>query len=544
MPSNMNNENIVTPGQAVDLTMLKEGQSALEMPVHFQKPQQNSFLASERETTTILFSGLTEAHEELMAGVMRGLGYKVDRLPQPDFTDLTVGREYCNRGQCNPTYYTVGNLIHHLHELKQHLSVEEIEKNYVFLTAGSCGPCRFGMYESEYRKAVIDAGFEKFRIILFQQDGGVGQLGGDNNEGPGLDLNKDFILGLLKSILLGDLINGAVSKIKPYEVQSGSTLKAKSEVISLLANTMQHKGSILASLRKAKHIFAKIECDYTQIKPMVKITGEFWASLTEGQGNYFFKDWLVEEGAEVKMEPLTTWIEHLLYSREIVAQNHRGITQENTGIGEKENPYIKELKLFALRRTLNTFFNVYRGAMGWKVNNTVNNRVLANLAHEYYNKHQGGGEAYMEVGSLIYLGKKKKAHLMVSVKPFGCLPSTASDGVQSKVIADYPNILFLPLETSGDSEVNFKSRAQMVLFEAKQKAQEEAEKVIHENNIDVEAVKEFVKNNPQYRSGMFVFNNTTTGTGASFLLEMHKRMHSVRGKIRHKLQREHTVLAG
>jgi len=541
MPSN---ENFAPHSQGVDLSMRKESYGVTESPVHFQKPEQMNFLASERETTTILFSGLTEAHEELMGGVMRGLGYKVDRLPQPDFTDLTVGREYCNRGQCNPTYYTVGNLIHHLHELKQHMSVEEIEKNYVFLTAGSCGPCRFGMYESEYRKAVIDAGFENFRIILFQQDGGVGQLGGDSEEGPGLDLNKDFIVGLLKSILIGDLINGAVNKIKPYEIEPGATVKAKTEVVALLANTMQKKTSVLSSLRKAKNIFSKIECDYTQIKPMVKITGEFWASLTEGQGNYFFKDWLVEEGAEVKMEPLTTWIEHLLYSREIVAQNHRGITQEETGIGEKENPYIKELKLFALRRVLNTFYNVYRGAMGWKVNNTVNNRVLANLAHEYYNKHQGGGEAYMEVGSLIYLGKHKKAHLMVSVKPFGCLPSTASDGVQSKVMTDYPNILFLPLETSGDSEVNFKSRAQMVLFEAKQKAQEEVEDVIRKNNINVEEVKEFVRNNPQYRSGMFAFNNTTTGTGASFLLEMHKRMHSVRGKIRHKLQREPAVLAG
>ncbi|HFE37717.1 MAG TPA: 2-hydroxyglutaryl-CoA dehydratase [Gammaproteobacteria bacterium] len=537
MPSQLNNETLRPPALPIDLLKREQDHLASEVPIHFQRPQEKNFLASERATTTILFGGLTEAHEELVVGAMRGLGYLVDRLPQPDFQDLTVGREFCNRGQCNPTYYTVGNLVHYLQKLKQHLSVEEIEKNYVFLTAGSCGPCRFGMYESEYRKAVIDAGFENFRIILFQQDGGVGQLDGDSQDGPGLDLNKDFVLGLLKSILIGDLINGTVNKIRPYEVESGATLLAKSRVISLLADTLQNKKSVLKSLRTAKAIFAAVECDYTQPKPMVKITGEFWASLTETQGNYFFKDWLVEEGAEVLMEPLTTWVEHLLYSREIVAQNHRGIVQEAAGIGENANPYTKELKLFALRRTLNTFYNLYRGAMGWKVSNTVNNRVLANLAHDYYNKHQGGGEAYMEVGSLVYMGKKKKAHLMVSVKPFGCLPSTASDGVQSKVMSDYPDILFLPLETSGDSEVNFKSRAQMVLFEAKQKAQEEMDRVIRENHIDLDEIKRFVKSNPQYRSGMYAFKNTQTGTGASFVLDMHKRIHTVSGKIRCRLDR-------
>lgn len=535
MHKTLTQNSMVHPNSVLKPQFKDKASLTSESTVHFHRPKEPTFLASQRSETTLLFGGLTEAHEELFLGVMHGLGYNAERMPQPDFADLTVGREYCNRGQCNPTYYTVGNLVHFLKKLNQTMPKEEIEKKYVFLTAGSCGPCRFGMYESEYRKAVIDAGFENFRVILFQQDGGVGQLDGDGTDGPGLDLNKDFVLGLMKAIIIGDLINGIVNKLLPYEVEPGATIAAKVKIMALMADVLQHKKPILKNLRIAKKIFADVECDYTRIAPVVKITGEFWASLTEGQGNYHFKKWLVEEGAEVKMEPLTTWIEHLLYSREIVAQNHRGIEQEDAGIGKGKNPYKKEFKLFALRRTLNTFYNLYRGALGWKANNTVNNRTLANLAHDYYNKHQGGGEAYMEVGSLVYVSKKKKVHMMVSVKPFGCLPSTASDGVQSKVMSDYPNVLFLPLETSGDSEVNFKSRAQMVLFEGKQKATKEAEEIIKKYSIDVAAVKTFVTQNPQYRSGMYTFKNTHTGTGISFLLEMHKRMHSLPGKIRHQV---------
>lgn len=491
---------------------------------HFTKPAEGAFYARERKDTTILFGGLTVAHEEMILGSLTALGYKAERLPVPGFDGFTTGKEYCNRGQCNPTYYTVGNLIDYLRKLQTHISRDEIEKKYVFFTAGSCGPCRFGMYESEYRKGVREAGFDRFRVLIFQQAGGTGQFSSAPGEGPGVDLNKDFVVGLLKAIIIGDLINNVVGKLRPYEIVPGSTMKAKAEVVALCREALATNRSIFKALRRARRTFAAVECDYTQIKPMVKITGEFWASITEGQGNYFLKEWLWDEGAEVLNEPLTGWVEHLLFSREIKARDRRGIVQEKTGLGENANPYKSEIKLFFFRRLLNACYNYYRIALGFKPDNTTNNRVLAKLAHEYYNKRQGGGEAYMEVGGLVHIGKTNKAHMMISVKPFGCLPSTASDGVQSKVMSDYPNVIFVPLETTGDSEVHFKSRAQMKLFEAKQKARSEADEVVARHKIDVDAVKAYVQKNPKYRSGMFKIGRRATGTGARFLIAMHRRM--------------------
>ena len=44
----------------------------------------------------------------------------------------------------------------------------------------------------------------------------------------------------------------------------------------------------------------------------------------------------------------------------------------------------------------------------------------------------------MEVGKVIQRVQKKKVHRVVSVKPFGCMPSSGvSDGIQS-LIADPP----------------------------------------------------------------------------------------------------------
>ena len=93
--------------------------------------------------------------------------------------------------------------------------------------------------------------------------------------------------------------------------------------------------------------------------------------------------------------------------------------------------------------------------------------------------------------------------MVVSLKPFGCMPSTMSDGVQSKVVADYKDAIFIPIETSGDGEVNVRSRVQMKLYEAKMKARQEIRDVLEEHNVTMEQVKEYTSNHPKYRNAMF-----------------------------------------
>jgi hypothetical protein len=131
---------------------------------HYHRPDERPFTADERDRTTILFGGITPAHERLIEAVFHACGYRCRRLPTPDLASFHLGREYCNTGQCNPTYFTIGCLLGMLLELEaEGYSRQHIIDQFVFFTAGSCGPCRFGMYESEYRLALHNAGFVRFR---------------------------------------------------------------------------------------------------------------------------------------------------------------------------------------------------------------------------------------------------------------------------------------------------------------------------------------------------------------------------------------------
>ena len=115
-----------------------------------------------------------------------------------------------------------------------------------------------------------------------------------------------------------------------------------------------------------------------------------------------------------------------------------------------------------------------------------------------------GGEGHMEVGKLIQNVVKQKVNMTLSIKPFGCMPSSSvSDGVQSLITELYPSAIFLPIETNGDGAVNVYSRVQMQLFKAKQAAEKELKIELEKNGLTVEQFKNVVQQSPAYTQATY-----------------------------------------
>ena len=69
----------------------------------------------------------------------------------------------------------------------------------------------------------------------------------------------------------------------------------------------------MSALNSAQERIAEIEVDRLRVKPLVKVTGEFFAQTTEGDGNFHMFEFLEREGAEIKVEPIANWIMYLLW---------------------------------------------------------------------------------------------------------------------------------------------------------------------------------------------------------------------------------------
>jgi predicted nucleotide-binding protein (sugar kinase/HSP70/actin superfamily) len=435
----------------------------------FVEPAQRAFNKAQRATTTILVGGLSRTHDLLTAAGFRGLGYKAKALDIPDHDAFRIGKEFCNRAQCNPAYFTVGNLVKHLMHLRDHagLSAREIVDRYVFLTAGACGPCRFGLYAGEFRKAVREAGFPGFRILLFQQQDGPQQVVG---EGDGLEFNPAVFVMLVRMLAAGDVINLMGYRIRPFEVGHGATDAAIDECRRILILAFEAKTSIRRALWRCRRELAAVKVDRMQIKPKVALIGEFWAVNTEGDGNYKLQRFLEAEGAEVEVQPITSWLSYMLWHNRWDTRRRLDLKTPDCGREGLAGKHPRRLlfKLWLADRTLRSLYWSYAAMIGLPERSFGSMDKLARLAERYYDLHLRGGEGHLEVAKFLDAAHRRSAQLVISVKPFGCLPSSGvSDGVQWLVKSKHPAIAFTTIETTGDAAVVAYSRIQMELFKAR-----------------------------------------------------------------------------
>jgi predicted nucleotide-binding protein (sugar kinase/HSP70/actin superfamily) len=537
--------------------------SNVERRAHFRLPPERPFARAERGDVTILFGGLTHRHDRLIQAGLEGLGYSAERIPTPCKRDFQAGREYGNNGQCNPTYFTVGALLNRLKRLRdeQEAPADEILRRYAFATAGSCGPCRFGMYEAEYRLALRKAGFEGFRVLLFDQNAGLDQGGGE----AGLEMNPDFFLALLNAVFMGDLLNEVAYHVRPYEVVPGRTdavferclarccdrlrerarervrVGSLARVLSKLTplDDAEQAAKLLHTLRSdcytsvleecAGLIQEEIEVDYTRPKPIAKITGEIWAQTTEGDGNFHMFSFLEREGAEV----VSTWICYVLAQERSRRRDRRGLDEDEPGLrglrrrlalGAQYRKQILGLRLAEI--LLGRAIERLRVALGGTAQRLASQLELQRLGHPYYNTRATGGEGHLEVAKNIYYANHHLAHMVLSLKPFGCMPSTQSDGAQAAVVARYPDMIFLPIETSGEGDVNAHSRVQMALGEAKARCKEELARAVARTGYALEEIRAYVSRHRELRRPLLRVPREpgVVGRAANFVLHVGRQM--------------------
>jgi predicted nucleotide-binding protein (sugar kinase/HSP70/actin superfamily) len=490
-----------------------------------------TFTKDQREHTTILVSGLTMAHDLFIQAALRGIGYKVLAMDVPDNDALQYGREYGNRGQCNPTYFTVGNLVKYLDGLRERgMAKDEIVKNHVFITAGACGPCRFGTYVTEYRKALRDSGFDGFRVLLFQQTGGLKQATG---EGVGLEMNPTFFWGVVRAILIGDVLNLLGYRIRPYEIEPGAADRALETSKQIISDAFEQGTSLPLALWKARRELGKVRVDRTRTKPRVGIIGEFWAMTTEGDGNYGLQRFLEAEGAEPDIQVVTAWLLYMIWQGRYDTEQRANLRGVDKAKGEQGGSKFslkgvdvrkRTASLWAGERVLRGLFQTIAKAMGLNDYHLPDMEEIADVSHAFYDNNLRGGEGHMEIGKLIQNVAYSKVNMTLSVKPFGCMPSSSvSDGIQSFITELYPQGIFLPIETNGDGAVNVYSRVQMQLFKAKQQAQKEVDKALADVGMTIDEVRAYLDKHPSMQSAFHRAPHRAGCTAADLVYEVGAR---------------------
>jgi hypothetical protein len=278
----------------------------------------------------------------------------------------------------------------------------------------------------------------------------------------------------------------------------------------------------LRALWRGRKYLQAVEVDRLRAKPKVAIIGEFWAMTTEGDGNYHLQRFVESEGGENDIQTLVNWLLYTLWEMRHDTERRmtlRGTDESYYGLEGSDVGYKMAgvwLGELALRATFATFCAI----SGLKRHKLPDMDEIAKVGHSFYNNELRGGEGHMEVAKLVLNVAKQKAHMTLSVKPFGCMPSSGvSDGIQSVITELHPDAIYCPVETSGDGAVNFYSRVQMYMFKARERARQEYQAALDQYGITEEQAREFLKGS-RYANTFYKAPHVAAGTSADLIHEI------------------------
>jgi predicted nucleotide-binding protein (sugar kinase/HSP70/actin superfamily) len=455
---------------------------ALAADVHYRAYKPAAFTKQDIANVEILFGGLHWRAERLLQAVFENLGYRARILPQATRADLSTGRELADIGQCCSTSFTTGNLANFLTQESERIGARAVSEKYVYVTAGSCGACRFGQYHESYSLALRNLGLESFRLFLIDQN----KPGNTAAQESALEINMPLMLGIVWGLLCADVVQGLEYRTRPYEVRAGQTDEIVRECIDHLYEVFlrrPHKGMkwgkkwgsvtwhfatnyFVNALRDVFKKFAAIEVDRLQPKPVVKITGEFYLQTVEGEPNYNIHRWLESEGAEVIPAPVAVWIDYLIRFQIQTFEDYAGVERYARA---------KAAGLRVIQRLYRWNYDRLRAALGDIPLEMPDQYELHRLAAPYFHHRLSGGEGDMLVGKALWAHRHRKAHMICELSPYACMPNTMSIGAMAGVLGTHPDLLYAPIEVKGDAEVHALSRCQMILTEAKKRAIQEYE---------------------------------------------------------------------
>ena len=489
---------------------------------HYRAYRPRPLAPGEREQLTFLFGGLQWRTERLLQGAAARFGLRTEVLPTATRADLLAGRELADIGQCCPTSFTTGNLANFLKERSQRLGAEVVAASHVFVTAGSCGSCRFGQYHQSYELALRNIGLESFRMFLLQQNAL------DQGESNGLDITPQTTMSLLWALMVADLVQDLEYQIRPYELNPGETDRVARESVEQLHEAFRQapapggpRSGLLwflatpyfrRSLRRVFRRFAAIEVDRLRVKPVVKLTGEFYVQTVEGEPNYNLHRWLEAEGAEVYPAAITIWIDYLM---RLAAQ------ELQDRIGLRRGARTRGALLRGGEALLRRHYARLGQALGGLPRELPRQEELRALAQPYYHSRLNGGEGDMLVGKALWAHRHHKAHMVCELSPYGCMPNTMSIGAMAAVVGAHPELLYAPIEIKGDAEVHALSRCQMVLHEARRRAQAEFEQALERTGLTLESARALLERHPEARrAGYRVPRAGLAGTAANLVLHL------------------------
>ena len=405
------------------------------------------FTKEMKKEYTILVPTMLPIHFEIMLSYLQTFGYKFDLLTNSGQAVIDAGLRCVHNDTCYPALLVIGQMINAI-ETKNY----DTHKIALLITQTG-GGCRASNYIALLRKALKKAGYEYIPVISLNFSG--------LESNPGFKITLPMIPKMLYTVLYGDLLMMLRNQCLPYEKNKGETSYLIDKWTKILVQQMSSSShsykKVLKNYRLIIDDFAHIEREKEK-KVKVGIVGEIFVKFSP-LGNNNLEDFLVSEGAEIKVPGLLGFVCYCVYNS-IIDYKLYGINKKTYLAYKMIYNLIlsKEKDMIDIIKEEGTF------------SPPLPFDTIASLNEGFVGSGAKMGEGWLLTAEMIELIKEDVPNI-VCTQPFGCLPNhIVGKGMMNPIKKKYPNVNIVAIDyDSGASKINQENRIKLMLANAKEK---------------------------------------------------------------------------
>jgi len=358
--------------------------------------------------------GFGPAHDRLLAAALRGLGRPAEAAAPPDDADLALARRLMPRGHPSAMYYLAGAAARHAGP----------RPGLRFIVPGD----RCGGYATDLARAVAEAAGPGAAVLA---------LAPERGESLWRDLGLDPARAastLAEAVAVGDVLDAAAARARLADVAAERAIEG---ALADAERALAAGASTGAALRRHAAAFSP---GAPPPRARARLTGELLATRYDRAVGAGLARWLASRGVAAEAPTLTEW---LLYAAWRSAPG-----------GAALGP-VRRALLDALRRAAE--------AAGVAPPSPVDPEAWAEAAGRWLPVSLCAGSGFMELATWLAVDRERSAELVLSLKPFASITSSAASDAVIHALARGAATPFLALELNGDLQAQLESRVELAL---------------------------------------------------------------------------------
>ncbi|MCA0294297.1 MAG: acyl-CoA dehydratase activase-related protein [Actinobacteria bacterium] len=417
------------------------------------------FTKAARRTHTIYAPQMAPIHFRLVVAVLRRLGYRVELLEHTSPDDVEVGLKYVNNDACYPAIMVVGQLVN------KFLTGGADPDNASVAITQTGGMCRATNYAGMLRKGLADAGFPQVPVVAVSAQG--------FEENPGFKVSPALVHRGVQALVLGDLLQNMLLRLRPYEATPGSAQELYRRWDAVCQEFFTSGGHSPSLGRRVgygwiiDHMVAEFDAlplrDIPR-KPRVGLVGEILVKFHPDANNHAVQV-IEDEGCEAVLPGLLEFFGQALYTGDWKWQH--------LGIGEKSR-HAKKIGLWLVEQYQEPA-NRALARCGGKFTVQAPLDTMAQRAQNVVSLGTTAGEGWLLTAEMMELIESGTPNI-ICVQPFACLPNhVVGKGMFRELRRLYPHANIASIDYDpGASEVNQLNRIKLVLASAHKAARGES----------------------------------------------------------------------